>query len=282
MVHCDEPGVLPGSEKYVFAVDGKQRHLHYFIASCGHYACTFGYQIRRPFYAHLLLAYINEGTLNIEFHGERHAARAGDIVLMDLQSPHWYSSGEDLNFLWYHIDGCNAHELCADINRQAGFVLRHEHRVQIRRHMDELLSAFHNNQVIAPPEISNRIHELLCLCYPPQRDLPVVGKDEHSVAVVIEYLKTHLADPITVEDMSRIASLSRFHFSRIFKDTTGLAPYQYLLSLRFDYAKHLLKTTKLSVGEIAGRAGFKSEMGFITSFTDKVGMPPGKYRRFIL
>lgn len=279
-MHCDEPGVLPGSEKYIFAVDGRQRSLHYFIASCGHYACTFGYQIRRPFYAHLLLAYINSGVLRISFCGHTCAARAGDIVLMDLQSPHHYHSGETLDFLWFHVDGCNAHAICADINRQIGFVFSHPNQEMIRQGMLELISAFQNHQPVTPAIISARIHALLCLCYPPRGGLPASSSD--CVAVVVEYLKTHIADAVTVDDMSRTANLSRYHFSRVFKQETGLSPYQYLLHLRFDYAKHLLKTTSLSVGEIAGRTGFKNEMGFIAAFTDKIGIPPGKYRRLAL
>jgi len=281
-MHVNEPGVLPGSDRYAFNIPEDLRSLHYYIAFCGHFTCTFGYQIKRPYYEHLLLAYVHAGEFHITYNQQKQIARAGDMVILDCQSPHHYYSGANLIFTWFHVDGCNAHELCADINKRHGILFSHHHKDLVKDKMFHLISNFRNNQPLAAPIISDDIHSIICHMYPDANPSGSFEKKEESVALVIEYLKNHLSDPVTVEDMSSIANLSRYHFSRTFKKSTGLSPYQYLLNMRFDYAKHLLKTTGLSVGEIAGRTGFQSEIAFITAFSEKIGLPPGQYRKFLI
>ena len=72
--------------------------------------------------------------------------------------------------------------------------------------------------------------------------------------------------------------MSRFHFSRVFRKETGMSPYGYLIHLRFNLAKYLLKTTGYTVREVAFAVGYQSEAGFANAFTEKVGLPPGAYR----
>ena len=58
-----------------------------------------------------------------------------------------------------------------------------------------------------------------------------------------------------------------------------MAPYEYLLSLRFNLAKHLLKTTDYTIRQVAFAVGYQSEAGFANHFTEKMGLSPGQYRK---
>ena len=81
-----------------------------------------------------------------------------------------------------------------------------------------------------------------------------------------------------MEMLSEKACLSPFYFTRVFTKETGMTPYQYLLSTRISAAKFLLKSTSVSIKEIACRCGFTSSSGFCTAFKKWENLTPKEYR----
>lgn len=78
--------------------------------------------------------------------------------------------------------------------------------------------------------------------------------------------------------MAEIASMSVYHFARVFREQTGLPPATYLAALRLSEAKRLLIETSLSVADICSKVGYNSIGTFTSRFTQVVGMSPGKFR----
>jgi AraC-like DNA-binding protein len=79
--------------------------------------------------------------------------------------------------------------------------------------------------------------------------------------------------------LAREANVSPRHFSRSFRRVFGETPYQYLLSRRLERARHLLRTTEMTVGEICLEVGFTSVGSFTTTFTRHVGVSPTTFRK---
>jgi AraC family transcriptional regulator len=96
---------------------------------------------------------------------------------------------------------------------------------------------------------------------------------------VIRTMYERVGDDITVDDMARTAMYSKFHFSRMFREATGVPPARFLSALRFQEAKRLLAATSLSVAEISNRVGFSSLGTFSTRFKKFVGVTPTEYRQ---
>jgi AraC-like DNA-binding protein len=86
------------------------------------------------------------------------------------------------------------------------------------------------------------------------------------------------AEPLGVDDLARVAGLSRAHFSREFRRTFGETPYAYLLTRRLERAAALLRLTDRSVIDICLSVGLQSVGSFTTSFTRTYGMSPAAYR----
>ena len=102
--------------------------------------------------------------------------------------------------------------------------------------------------------------------------------DDRRLSRVVDYIHDKLADDISLEGLAAVAAMSPFHFSRAFKAATGHSPLQYLIGCRIDKAKILLKTTKLTVAEIAYRTGYEDASRFSQHFKKRVGIPPGAFR----
>ena len=99
------------------------------------------------------------------------------------------------------------------------------------------------------------------------------------VAGVIAVMRERLTEPWTLDEVSRIAHLSPFHFSRIFRRVTGVPPFKFLAALRMVEARRLLLTTEMSVTEVCLDVGYRSLGTFTTHFRQLVGVGPRRLRR---
>lgn len=110
--------------------------------------------------------------------------------------------------------------------------------------------------------------------------LPTVrgGLAPTALRLVQAYIEQHLAEPVTLEQLAAEAGLSAYHFARMFKQSTGLAPHQYLMQQRLARAEQLLRHSRLSLTDIALQCGFSSPSHFSHRFRASFGLPPSRIR----
>lgn len=104
------------------------------------------------------------------------------------------------------------------------------------------------------------------------------GLSDYQLLQVTDYISDRLADDIQLSDLAALLGLSQFHFSRLFKQSTGVSPYQYVLQQRVERAKQLLKTTNLPVMDIALSCGFSNHSHLGKWFRQYTGMAPKAFR----
>ena len=101
----------------------------------------------------------------------------------------------------------------------------------------------------------------------------------HRLRAALEFIESHLADPIGVSEIAGAAGMSSFHFSRAFRVSTGTPPYSYLLGRRIAAAKTRLIKPGGSLGAIAGECGFTSASQFSRMFKNATGLNPSSFRK---
>ncbi len=101
----------------------------------------------------------------------------------------------------------------------------------------------------------------------------------HRFAVVVQYIKEHLADNLSVEKLSTLACMSKATFFRVFKREFGLTPVEYIVRERLAEAKRLLRHPLASVAEVCLRAGFNNLSYFQALFKKHEGLTPGAYKK---
>jgi AraC family transcriptional regulator len=113
-----------------------------------------------------------------------------------------------------------------------------------------------------------------------ERRVAVRGKLPPAVLARIEaYLEARTDAPVTLEALAGLANLSVFHFARLFKQTTGVAPYRYVLNRKIQQAQQLLHRGGMSVTHISDALGFVSPASFSASFKRAVGQSPQAFQR---
>ncbi len=98
---------------------------------------------------------------------------------------------------------------------------------------------------------------------------------------VIDFIHAELHRSISLDDLANLACISKYHFSRSFRQIMGVAPHQYLLQRRIERAKHLLQTSRLSLQEIVREVGYADVSAFSRLFKRNTSVSPTVFRRSI-
>jgi AraC family transcriptional regulator len=107
------------------------------------------------------------------------------------------------------------------------------------------------------------------------------GMAPHKLRRALEFISENLQrqHAIALDVVAQEVGMSRYHFSRVFKESMGLSPINYIVRQRIERAKKLLAETDLPIADIALQAGFSGQSHFTTFFRKLVGLTPRSFRR---
>lgn len=106
-----------------------------------------------------------------------------------------------------------------------------------------------------------------------------IGKPaQKSLKQAIDYIHDNLHLDTSLESLATLANMSSYHFARIFRQCTGLAPHQYVVQCRIEKAKELLKHTNLPIMQISAELGYTNQSHFSKLFKRYSGTTPKMYR----
>jgi len=115
---------------------------------------------------------------------------------------------------------------------------------------------------------------------PQEADAPA-GSGLSSMALrrVRSFMEANLGESLTLDDLAGAAGVSRFHFARLFRISTGASPMNYLMKLRIVRAKLLLLRNDRSVCDVAAALGFCDQSHFSRTFRRMTGQTPREFVR---
>jgi len=110
-------------------------------------------------------------------------------------------------------------------------------------------------------------------------ELVVGGLSPHALRRAIERLRSDCDTDVSLAVLASDAGLSRFHFCRAFKESTGLSPHAWLRQQRLDQAMNMLRDSDASIAAIAAQLGYASQTAFAAAFKKLTGETPSDWRR---
>ncbi len=99
-----------------------------------------------------------------------------------------------------------------------------------------------------------------------------------AIARAVKRIEETYAEDIGVDDLAREACMSRFHFSRRFREVTGCSPYKYLCNVRLERAAEMLRRGRHGVTEVALSVGCADPGRFARMFRERFGTTPSRFR----
>ena len=135
-----------------------------------------------------------------------------------------------------------------------------------------------DRRVLAPLYLQEMVYRVL------QREqyarllaLAAAEAASNPVSAVLEYVRGHLSEPLTVADLADLVNLSPSAFAHLFRDVTGRSPYQFVKEIRLDRARELLVDGDFTVARISKEVGYASVSHFISEFRGRFGATPRAY-----
>lgn len=285
MLCQSEPGVLSGSDFYFYTPSVMAKEQLFYFTSVGHFFCDTGYQIERHVdYGNYMLFLVKEGRMMVSVEGETAAVKEGEMAILNCHKSHKYYAASVAEFLWIHFDGSNTDQFYQDILRrmEGNHVFPLENPKRAEDKLREIISHCRYENFSSEFDDSLHIYELLITIY---KDM--LGNRQKKMWVgeaviddALRYIEDNMRNKMTIEEIARHVGVSESHFSRKFRNAMNSSPKEYIIRRRLNEAKHLLKTTIYTVGEIAFMVGFNSESHFVNTFTSKNGISPKKFREF--
>ncbi|MNK92348.1 Arabinose operon regulatory protein [compost metagenome] len=227
------------------------------------------------------------GTYRTEFSSYDLKAGEGFLIHPD-QLVSYASDGSDpWRYRWIAFAGIGAAELV----QRAGFqleqpVLRSSVDSEIPGLLKSVLRAFRKNRNNADLISLGCLYMIMAEAEEKLREQSgyTSGKSgvQQVVKQMIQYMASQYAYPVSIEQMSASMGYNRAYLSRIFKQQIGVSPVTYLLKLRMDKARELLRDRpELSIEQVAASVGLPDALYFSRQFSRLQGKSPSSYRKSV-
>jgi AraC family transcriptional regulator len=105
------------------------------------------------------------------------------------------------------------------------------------------------------------------------------GLTHRQMQRITDYILAHLNEKLSLETLAQQVGFSAYHFTYLFRQTTGKTPHQFVLDKRLEQARQLLKATDLPLSQVALDVGFQNQSHFTQAFKSRLGVTPRQYRR---
>ncbi|MEZ0121666.1 MAG: helix-turn-helix domain-containing protein [Candidatus Reddybacter sp.] len=261
------------------AADPLSRDL-YPLAS-GFYPQARRHRMARQQNANYLLIYCTAGQGQLKAGDKQWAIKPGDIISLPEGLAHSYRADpkQPWTIYWAHYSGTLAREYSQRIGNGEPFA---QIGLQPRLIADfEALFALRRAGYAADAYIHSacQLKQMLSfIAYTAQRHQAQHGQSI-DLAQVEELMHLHLGGSLNLQALADDAKLSKYHFTRKFKQLTGHSPIQHFIHLKMQLACQLLDSTANSVKQIAVETGYKDAYYFSRLFKQVIGISPSEYRR---
>ena len=143
--------------------------------------------------------------------------------------------------------------------------------IELKMIEDPVFIDFRNN-------ISIKYFVLYALQLLPEQIWNVPSIDER-ILNIVKHIDTHIADPLSNQDLSKIANLAKNSFARLFKENIKCTVRDFILQRRINHAITLFHHTNISIDQVAIKCGFYDRHHFSRFFKSFTGLSPANYRK---
>lgn len=228
---------------------------------------------------------IEQGAEKFYYRGAEHVAPAGHVVVINPGEVHTGQAAIEKGWTYRMLypEIALVQRAMAEVSGQPTDipdfpqpVIRDDDMVEHIRHLHLTLENPATTPLEREAQFVSTLIRLITRHAEPALKLPPASGERQAVRRVREYLETHYAENVLLEQLAAIANLSPFHFLRAFRAETGLPPHAYLNQVRIEQAKVLL-AQGWPVVQVAAETGFAHQSHLTKRFKGIVGVAPGQY-----
>ncbi|MCR8632732.1 AraC family transcriptional regulator [Paenibacillus radicis (ex Xue et al. 2023)] len=252
------------------------------------------------------LVYVAEGSGRHDYRGDTYRIYEGDVFVIEPDAEHSYKGGKDPNLTVYNVlfaPSILSNELQMlstvdsfvdffyvepflrqSVHFQSHLNVEPHDQLEMKHLLGRILSEYKEKKPGYRLLVKTRLIELfvfLSRCYDRSlhRPMTVLAPEREVMKRMVEFIETHHARPLSLDQVSRLCSMSQSSFTAKFKQHIGKTFIEYRNEARIAMAKKLLLASDAGTLQIAGQVGFDDLSFFNKVFKQLVGVTPGQFRR---
>lgn len=237
---------------------------------------------------HYLFHYVISGAgmlMSNDSSGNTHTyqIKSGQGFMIFPKQVNTYSADKDhpWEYAWLEFDGLRVKEALALSGLTMDCPVYRSHSRDLSRElMNEMLYIAHHSDQ-SPFHLIGHLY--LFLDYLTRsssaRKMLQGGKlQDFYIREALSFVEQNFQNDISIEDIAAFCNLNRSYFGRIFRESVGKSPQEFLISYRMTKAAELLKLTRLPIRDISNAVGYPSQLHFSRAFKKMYGIPPRQWR----
>jgi len=268
----------------------QSRGLWWYVHNAAHLKTEAGWGCKRQsFFGHQIM-FLKSGHGGCTYQGQTCRAGPGQAVFMNLHHPHdyWTDADDPWEMHYVRFDGPGVPQIYAALMATARSpVMTYASIPAMEQHFTQLYQLLKQQPPGFDAWVWHHLTGLIALIVEGLRSGSTssleLGQTNQGVAAAMNFLRGHHQESITVDDLARAAHMSRYHFTRRFKQATGFTPMEYLEKHRIGRAKELMLTEpNLRLSEIAHAVGYDDPAYFSRVFRKREGISSKAYRKLTM
>lgn len=271
----------------VFSIFPNENFVDLSLYQYGMEQCPPAYSFGPATRNHYLFHYVLSGTGRLIANDSKgisheYQIRSGEGFMIFPRQINTYIADPKLpwEYIWIEFDGMRAREIIETAGLSPDHPVYHASYKDLRENMkDEMIYiAEHHNAT--PFHLMGHLYLFIdYLSRSSSSQITASGRvRDFYIKEALNYIEQNFQNDISVENIASFCGLNRTYFGRIFKETVGKSPQQFLLSYRMAKAAELLKLTELSISDIGNAVGYPNQLHFSRAFKNVYGVSPREWR----
>ena len=273
---------LPGSYHYIPTLNDSAYTFPFCCMETGEFIMGDQYYTKRDNNNSLLLIITTEGCGKMTYKDHTCILDKGSAVLIDCRYYQEYATLPDhfWHFFYIHFTTYASSGYC-NLLTSSLVPIKLRSFIRACELMKQLHDQSHTVGVLSYATQSNMISDILtemvCSLSNDQDQTASITRNE--ITKLAEYIRENCTEQLHLEDFTQFSSISKYHLIREFNKQIGIPPYKYMHLCRINRSQNLLRTTTLTITEIAYEVGYKDPVVFNRHFRAFNNLSPGEYRR---
>lgn len=276
----------PESRWNMFSATAMAKNSLLYVQEVGDFWAGPQYYTAREGFTSYLIKLTVDGCGQLEYDGQVYLLPPGHFFLIDCRKPQYYRTApesDNWHAIWVHFYGANAQTyydsfLTYNNGSPVSAFPIHSHALNLLTGILSLDISGHN-QIMNDFLAASLVAQLASECVLSTMTTGKTSDVPQIIQSVRMYLLDHYQEKHTLEDLGVHFNINPYYLQKQFKRFVGMSPSEYQIFLRMTHAKELLRSTKMSVGEVAFSVGIENLGYFTRQFKQQEGMTPQEYRK---
>jgi len=245
---------------------------------------SFGPFIRNHYLFHYIISgkgYLESvGTDGLVHHYDL-SADQGFLICPGMSNTYCASANDPWKYVWLEFDGLRVMEFLNSAGLSSDQPVYQAESTTLANSVRDSMLYIADNPGLSPLHLIGQLYlflDQLIQTSTTRREMKGRPLKDFYVQEAVNFIGQNYQKNITVEEIADVCRLNRSYFSKLFKESMGCSPQEFVIRLRLSKATELMSSNNMSIGDIAALCGYPNQLHFSRAFKKHYGISPREWR----